>query len=133
MTTSQYATRNRLRNDAGFTLVEVLLAMAIFSIGILALAALQTTYISYNASSRMQTEAAVVATQWLERLKVLPDDHADLDPVNNPHERTDGVYQVTWNVTDNSPINDVKTISINVAALNRNARSVTFNYRRQID
>jgi prepilin-type N-terminal cleavage/methylation domain-containing protein len=67
----QSATRDRLGNN-GFTLIEVLVATAIFAIGILALTSLQAVYIGGNSSARMQTEATTLAAQWLERLKILP-------------------------------------------------------------
>ena len=57
--------------NTGFTLIEVLVALAIFTIGILALTSLQAVYIGGNSSARMQTEATSLATQWLERLKFL--------------------------------------------------------------
>ena len=123
----------RMNEKDGFTLIEVLFTLAIFAIGMLALAALQTQYIRANASSRMQTESTVVASQWLERLKVLPDNHADLDAANNPHQRTDGAYQVTWNVADDTPIAEVKTITITVTSSNPNARPVNMSYRHNID
>ncbi len=43
--------------SAGFTMVEVLIALAVFSIGILAVFAMQTTAINQNASTRMPPRA----------------------------------------------------------------------------
>ena len=126
------AKRTKLKKDDGFTLIEVMFALGVFAIGMLALAAMQTRYISGNASSRLQTEGTVVASQWIERLKVLPEDHADLDAANNPHQRTDGAYQVTWNVIDDMPINEVKTITITVTSNNPNARPVNISYRHNV-
>ena len=40
----------------GFTLIEVLIAMAIFSIGILAVGAMQISSTNSNAGARIQTE-----------------------------------------------------------------------------
>ena len=54
-------------SNSGFTLIEVLIALAIFAIGILALTSLQAVYIGGNSSARMQTEATTLAAQWLER------------------------------------------------------------------
>lgn len=119
--------------NSGFTIIEVLIAIAIFAIGILALASLQAVYIGGNSSARMQTEATALAVQWLERLKILPDTHADLDPVGNPHRQDSGAYRIEWNIADNTPINEVKTIRIKVTAENMRGRSVRLDYRRAAD
>ena len=72
-------------NSRGFTLIEVLIVIAIFSIGILAVAAMQMTSTKGNASARRITEATALAENKIENLIQLPYDHADLNPANNPH------------------------------------------------
>ena len=114
----------------GFTLLEVLIAMAIFAVGILAVASIQITSIKGNASSRMQTEATTLAVERLEWLIALPYDHADLDENNNPHQVIDGSYTIVWNVSDDIPINGTKTINITVTGANRNARRVSISFIR---
>ncbi|MGD8970515.1 MAG: hypothetical protein PVG01_03840, partial [Desulfobacterales bacterium] len=52
----------------GFALVEVLMAMVFFTVGILALAGLQITTINGNAAARMQTEATAIGARIVERL-----------------------------------------------------------------
>ena len=128
----QFAIKYKTGNS-GFTLIEVLFAMAIFAIGILALTSLQAVYIGGNSSARMQTEATTLAAQWLERLKILPYAHDDLDPVGNPHRQAVGAYRIEWNVADNSPINEVKTIRITVTPTNLRGRPVNLEYRRAED
>ena len=91
-------------NAQGFTLLEVVIALAVFSIGILAIASIQISSINGNASARMQTEATTLAVERLERLIALPYDHADLDENNNPHLATSGVYTIIWRITDDDPI-----------------------------
>jgi prepilin-type N-terminal cleavage/methylation domain-containing protein len=104
--------------NQGYTLIEVVIIIAIFSIGILAVSALQTTSVKGNASSRRMTEATALAENQLERLLELPYDDNDLDPALNPHVATQGPYTINWNVTDSDldtdGVNDAKTISVTV-------------------
>ncbi len=127
--------KQQMENEAttgngGFTLVEVLVAIAIFAIGILALASLQAVYIGGNSFARMQTEATALGGEWLESLKILPYTHADLDATGNPHQRSVGAYRIQWDVSDNTPINDVKTIRITVTSANMRGRPVRLDYCR---
>lgn len=118
---------NAKNNQEGFTLIEVLIAMAIFAIGILSLAGLQVSYIGGNASAQMQTEATALGAQVIENLKSLPFDAPELDPAVSPHQLpagSIGPYDVRWIVADNTPVNNAKTINVTVTPANR------FNGRR---
>jgi len=106
----------RIDNTKGFTLVEVLIAIAIFSIGFFAITAMQVHSINGNSSARRITEATILAEAQLERLLELPYDHNDLDPGLNPHQVTQNPYTITWAVTDTDldadGTNDSKTVNI---------------------
>jgi prepilin-type N-terminal cleavage/methylation domain-containing protein len=60
-----------LRGDTGFTLVEVLIALVIFTIGLLGTAALTVTVIQTNAISKRQSQAIVHAQDRLEEVREL--------------------------------------------------------------
>ena len=113
----------------GYTLIEVLIAIAIFSIGFLAIAAMQTTSVQGNASARRVTEATALAENQIESLLELPYDDNDLDPALNPHEVTQGPYTINWNVTDSDldadGANDAKIISVTVNWNYRGNRNVS--------
>jgi type II secretion system protein I len=130
MLNKQQSAKGDRTGNSGFTLIEVLVALAIFAIGILALTSLQAVYIGGNSSARMQTEATTLAAQMLERLKILPFEHDDLDSGGNPHQKVVGAYRIEWNVSDNSPINEVKTIRITVRPESSWGRPVILDYRR---
>jgi type IV pilus assembly protein PilV len=133
MMTKTYAlmrTKNK-DNQEGFTLIEVCIAMAIFAVGILALAGLQVTYIGGNASAQMQTEATALGAQVIEHLKSLPFDASELDTSANPHHPPaggSGPYDVRWTVTDVPTVNNAKTIDVTVTPINRvNGRRVNIS------
>ena len=116
----------------GFTLIEVLIVLAIFSIGILAVAAMQVTSTKGNASARRITEATALAENQIENLMQLSYDHADLNPANNPHQSIQGPYTVNWNVTeidlDADGTNDSKTVNVAVNWSYGRDRSVSIQY-----
>lgn len=60
------------RNRNGFTLIEILVALVILSIALLALAGLMVTTTKNNAAGGHLTEAATFAQDTLERLRVAP-------------------------------------------------------------
>lgn len=56
-------------NTCGFTLIEVMLALVIFSIGLLGLATLQATSLQQNHGAYMQTQATYLAYDILDRMR----------------------------------------------------------------
>lgn len=60
------------RDRNGFTLIEILVALVILSIALLALAGLMVTTTRNNATGGHLTEAATFAQDTLERLRVSP-------------------------------------------------------------
>ena len=58
--------RIRSRRDAGFSLIEVMVAIVILSIGLLALASLQLTLMRNSAETKAQTTALALAKQAIE-------------------------------------------------------------------
>ena len=103
----------------GFSLIEVLIAIAIFSIGILAVGAMQIHATASSTQSRKITEALELASRQVEFLRGLPmyDENRDLDG-NGVVERFDlppdlasgehsislGAYTIQWRVVDDIPL-----------------------------
>ncbi len=118
----------------GYTLIEVLIALAIFSIGILAVSAMQINAINHNAAARIQTEATMKAVHWMERLIALPWDHDDLNEAGNPHRVEAPPYSVEWNIATPSPGDPVygdlpvKMINVRVDSRNPNAKPVSISF-----
>jgi type IV pilus assembly protein PilV len=114
----------------GFTLIEVLMALAIFAIGILAIAGLQIRSINMNTSARMQSEATTVAVDIMERLMSLPYEHPQLDEGSGIQQSQVGAYTAFWQITDEAPVSWCKTIAVWVTADNPNARDVRISFIR---
>jgi type IV pilus assembly protein PilV len=117
----------------GFTLIEVLIVIAIFSTGILAVAAMQIISTKGNASARRITEATALAENQIENLMQLPYGDADLNPANNPHPGPQvPPYTVSWNVNeidlDADGTNDSKTIDVTVSWSYGGDRNVSIQY-----
>jgi type IV pilus modification protein PilV len=116
-------------NAQGFTLIEVLIAMAIFAIGILAVTSMQMRSINQNASARIQTEATTLAVDWMERLLSLPYEDAWLDEAASPLEAQNGNYAIQWTINEdpNNAGLPIKQIDLQVTHANRNAKTVTLS------
>ena len=118
---------NLKKDNQGYTLIEVLIALVIFAIGFLSLASTQIKSITQNASARTHTEATAIAVESLERLISLPYDHSDLSQEDNPHSMSAGEYTIEWNVRDNVPVTAAKTIIVNVTCTYPYAKPITIS------
>lgn len=122
---------SRIRNSPGFTLVEVLVAISILSIGILAVSQMTVMGIRVNTVVNQRMYARVVMAKVFENLNTLPSTHAWLfdtdgtqdltykpDSLQNDHYTriTDAnapySYMTWWRVADNVPETGMKTIRI---------------------
>ncbi|BCS97148.1 hypothetical protein DSLASN_27800 [Desulfoluna limicola] len=80
--------------EKGFALIEVMVALVIFAVGIMAVLGMQITSISGGHKARNMTEAANIGANAMESL--LATDYAALADGNNT---VDGKYTVAWDVT----------------------------------
>jgi type IV pilus assembly protein PilV len=137
-------------NNQGFTLLEVLVAIVIVSIGLLAVAGMQTTTISANASAKNGTIAIQLAEEMVDRIRVnagdTPGIYNNIDTNNNCAGLTDPALgdctqwrarlidaslglsgaRGTITVTDDSPISKAATITVTITWGSITTRSITF-------
>jgi type IV pilus assembly protein PilV len=106
----------KIENNAGLSLVEVLIALSVLSIGILAVASLQFSSEFLSRNSADITNASNLASDQMERLMLLPFTHADLTP--GTVSGTSGKYSIRWDVADvdlnSDGVNEAKTINLTV-------------------
>jgi prepilin-type N-terminal cleavage/methylation domain-containing protein len=122
--------RTKQMTNEGFTLVEVMIGMAIFLIGFLAVGSMQIAAINGNAGAREATEAATRATYQLETLIALP-----YESIVAGGPVTYGAYTVSWDVVNGSPLlstplPDTKTITVTVDWQQRGPRSFVVTYMK---
>ena len=99
--------------NAGFTLVESMLTLAIMSMSLLALAGLQITALRGNALSRRMTTAVSIAEQRLEQLKNTSYTNIQAEAVA---QVTASNLHFTRQVTvTNGPLPNTKSVSVLVS------------------
>jgi hypothetical protein len=103
--------------------------MVIFSIGILAVGAMQITSTNSNASARIHTEEYTWVVDQIERLTALDYDHGDLDlgdhSVPPVPQRP---YTVSWTVVDDTPVAGAKRITVTADGPHSRARPITIDF-----
>ncbi len=79
MTHDIHTAITRPDRQQGFSLVEILVALLVLSIGLLGLAALQTTSLQFNTGSYHRTQATFLAYDIIDRMRANIDVVADSD------------------------------------------------------
>ncbi len=100
------------KTETGFTLVEVMLALSILTIGLLAIAAMHVSSIDGNSSSRRLTEAMNYTQDKLEELQALSYSNTLLKSGDRTEANPPDGYTIAWNVSDDNPVEDAKLITV---------------------
>lgn len=109
------------RDRQGYLLVEILIALAIFSIGFLAIGALIFATTRNNATGHILTQATLLAVETLEDLK--REDMGELtigvhDDLNNPIDErgnAGGIFNRSWIIEDPLGYNTSRRIRVRVS------------------
>jgi len=113
------------QKDQGFTLIEVLIAITIFAVGLLAVATMQLSAIRVNSTAGQITTRMTWAQDKLEELMALPYSDPWIEDLGDPpsgtasdgnahQETTSDGYTISWTVTDDTPISSTKLITVAV-------------------
>ena len=103
--------RSTQSSEAGFTMIEVMIAMTLTAIAIMGIIALYSTNMRAGGFSRHQTEASVLAESKVEDIRALP---AATPPAGSPETNigpfgptTAGIYTRSWTETIGTTYADI--------------------------
>ena len=107
------------RGEAGLTLVDVMVALIVMAIGLVALAATIPLATSASQQGWQQSAAVVIAEEVLECMRVQP--YANITTANFPSNGPDFCgqspsrgYSYTVTVSNDTPITNTKTVTVAV-------------------
>lgn len=118
----------RQQTRRGFSLLEVMIAMAILGFGILAAAASQLSAMKFTRDSQLRTDAHYLASQQMETFQTMtgaevravlnlgsyPNDIANpIDP--DPNDAIARAYVRSWTIQENTPESGLFAIEVTVA------------------
>lgn len=132
----------KTKNSEGFTLIEVMIALAVLSIGIVGMMIMQGTGVKGNATANTITTGATFASDRIEQIFAMDyDDLTDgdgdgaggLDDATvadaDGNDTSNAPYNVFWNVLEDYPMPLTKTIRVIVTRLERGqTKTVSYNY-----
>ena len=128
--TSKETQMGKLKKEGGFTLIEVLIAITIFAVGLLAVAAMQNSAILMNSSAGKLTNLSTWGMDKIEELSALPYTDPWLETAGNPpgndsagntHQEVSGDYTISWTVIDDNPLTSTKNITVTVTGRGKTA------------
>ena len=101
-------------NDRGFTLLEAMIALLVFSVGITAMAKMQTHSIDSNVLAKQTTEGAAEAASVIESLNRM--DYLKDDALTSGAHALPNVdqYAVSYTVNEGAIINNTKLVQVTV-------------------
>ncbi len=107
----------RHRRARGFSLIEVMIALVVFSIGVLSLALCVPLATRKVGRAGQQTRASALAAQQAEQLLMTAygDDELIAGTHYSPNNPIDGRYYVRWAVVDSVPVIGCKRVTVTVS------------------
>ena len=103
-------------NSQGFSLIELMIAIAILSIGLLGLAGLQGTAINGNIHGNSISRATALAQDTIEEIRNTPYD--DINDTNFPVLETGvggSMFDRAVSIEGDTPLNELKRITVTVS------------------
>jgi len=111
-----------LKKEDGYTLIEVLISLTIFAVGMLAVASMQTAATRMNSTAGKLTNLSTWGMDKIEELSALSYSDPLLDSAGNPHQEILGNYIISWTIIDDNPITNTKNITVTVTGQGKRAK-----------
>jgi type IV pilus assembly protein PilV len=147
--TGAIALSSHTYNQNGFTLIEVLIALMIFTFGLLSIAGLQVSAISYDSAANQRTAITMLTQGIMEEIMSYPEDNsnsgtldlessvtdqtwtqAPFDSADNSYTLTGGgTYSASVTVTPDTPVASMSQIEVTVTSTNDRTLTLT-SYKR---
>jgi len=119
-----------MENNQGFTMVEVLIAISILAIGILAITKMQLSSAYYVRNAGERTVAVNLGIAKLEELMSRP--YADLtNPAKitstgvDAYHGTNGMYDISWDITTGPANTEMITTTVTYGISGGNQKTIT--------
>ncbi len=95
-----------MKNQKGFSLLEVVIGLVILAVGLLGVAGMTTTSVRVNGQANHLTEAGQSAQAEMEKLRILP--WASLvNGSSTTTSKTEKVFTNSWTVTTTGNLKDL--------------------------
>ena len=112
------------RRDAGFSLIEIMVAMTFLAIGLLAIAQLIPTGLKGITDARVRTNAVQNSQRIIDDLRATDYDSLDAGTFSE----SDGRYASTWTITNDSPTPNSKRVDVVTTwGSDRNPKTLTMS------
>jgi Tfp pilus assembly protein PilV len=103
----------KCRSEGGFSILENVISMAIFSVGILSISMLFTQTMTFTHNSEKMSVATNLAKGKLEELRNTP--YANI-VAGTDSETVDNVrYDLQWTVTSDTPVKGVRKVVMEIS------------------
>jgi prepilin-type N-terminal cleavage/methylation domain-containing protein len=103
-----------MQSTKGFSLIEVLVAMVIFSIASLALSQLMVSSTKLVSENGLASEAITLAQETLEDLRTVRFTNMTNGSASVVSEKGGATFNVVWTVTNNSPETGMNRVVVTV-------------------
>ena len=108
------------RKDAGFSLIEVVIALVVIMIALLGVVAALAYSITYNAGNKSRVQTLAVMQQEVERYRAAKFNSVTTDAYSSPSApspcRTDGLRDLTGRAASTCRVNAVDNMVFNVTS-----------------
>ena len=111
----------------GFTLLEIIIAISVFSVIALGLMRLSVTTQHGIIQARTSTEASVLAARNLESIFSRKYEDGAID--NGSHTLTEGAYTINYEIRDDAILPNTKAVQLNISYnLGSKVKNVRYHY-----